>query len=205
MNRLKRIITLLAATAIIATLAAGVFAQEVIKKTTDDSGFEKQLTEIDLMHQTAAQYMSAGQWERASVELEKVVAASRDRLTGWQDLAKCYKEMKKYPEAAFAYKQATSLSPDNQDLLSNLGYMQLHAQDWDAATATYEAMLKVNESSYDANVHLAFIYQKNGDTESAIIYYEKALEGNANDIQTMGTLGKLYSDAGFSRRSAMPI
>ena len=54
--------------------------KKVIQKTTDESGFEKQLTEIDLMHQTASQLMSAEQWDAAAAELNKVVAAGPDKV-----------------------------------------------------------------------------------------------------------------------------
>jgi len=175
--------------------------KKVIQKTTDDSGFEKQLTEVDLMHQTASQYMSAGMWEEAVAELRNVVSAAPDRLEGWQDLAKCYKQLKQFDKAAQAYQSAVGLSPQNLELLSNLGFTQLNAQMMEAAIDSYKRMLEIDALNYDANVHLGFIYQKAEDNMNAAVYYEKALEGNANDIQTMGSLAKIYQDMGESVKS----
>jgi tetratricopeptide (TPR) repeat protein len=175
--------------------------KKVIQKTTDESGFEKQLTEVDLMHQTASQLMSAGQWQEAAAELQRVVAAEPDRVDGWSDLAKCYNNLKQFDKAAEAYKGAVEIQPDNLDLLSNLGFAQLNAQKLDDAIATYERMLEVNALSYDANVHLGFIYQKADDNEKAIAYYEKALEGRDNDVATMGSLAKLYAETGEMEKS----
>ena len=57
---------------LVAVGSTAVAQDKVIKKTTDkESGFEKQLTEVDMMHQTANQLMSAGQWAEAAAELEK--------------------------------------------------------------------------------------------------------------------------------------
>lgn len=193
-----------------AVTAPGAMAQDkVIKKTTDASGFEKQLTEIDLMHQTAAQLMSAGQWDQAAAELEKVVANEADRVEAWQDLAKCYNKLEQYDKAAAAYMSAHKINPGSLDLLSNLGFAQLRAQQLEPAMETYETMLKLDALSHDANVHLGFIYQKKGDAEKksggadagmlhekAIGYYEKALEGKPDDVQSMGSLAALYADAG---------
>jgi len=180
-------------------LGPPVYAQDegdkkVIQKTTDKSGFEKQLTEVDLMHQTAAQLMSAEQWDAAAEELQRVVEAQPDRIEAWSDLAKCFKQLKQFDKAAGAYASAVEIQPDNMDLLSNLGFAQLNADMLEGAVATYERMLEVDALSYDANVHLGFVYQKEGDTEKAIAYYEKALEGRSDDVTTMGSLAKLYAD-----------
>jgi len=170
--------------------------KKVLQKTTDESGFEKQLTETDLMHQTASQLMSAGQWQEAATELTRVVAAEPDRISAWSDLAKCYNNLKQYDKAAEAYTGAIEHDPENLDLLSNLGFAQLNAQQMDGAVGTYERMLEVEPLSYDANVHLGFIYQKSGDATKAIGYYESALEGKSDDVATMGSLAKLYADIG---------
>jgi tetratricopeptide (TPR) repeat protein len=175
--------------------------KKVIQETTDERGFEKQLTEIDLMHQTASQLMSAGQWQEAANELTRVVAAEPDRVDGWSDLAKCYNNLKQYDKAAEAYQGAIKVQPDNLDLLSNLGFAQLNAQQMEAAIATYERMLEIDAVSYDANVHLGFVYQKAGDGTKAIGYYEKALEGTGDDVATMGSLAKLYADGGDLEKS----
>ena len=194
-------------------VANGAIAQDkVIQKTTDEQGFEKQLTEIDLMHQTAAQLMSAGQWVQATAELESVIAAEADRLEAWQDLAKCYNELKNYEKAADAYVKAHELRPESLDLLSNLGYAQLRAEQWDGAVTTYETMLELDELSYDANVHLGFILQKGSkniedaaqkqqDQLKAAGYYEKALEGKPDDVATIGSLAQLYAEMGDGDKS----
>ena len=197
----------------IALVAGGANAQDkVIQKTTDEQGFEQQLTEIDMMHQTASQLMSAGQWDKAAAELEKVVAFEADRLTGWQDLARCYNKLEEYVKSAEAYTKATELDPGNTDLLSNLGYAQLLAEQLDGALATYNRMLEIDALSYDANVHLGFLYQEKAEaTEDAVQkleiqqkaagYYEKALEGKADDVTTMGSLAQLYADMGDQDKS----
>jgi Tfp pilus assembly protein PilF len=175
--------------------------KKVLQKTTDKSGFEKQLTEVDLMHQTAEQLMAAEQWEAAAAELEKVTAADANRIDAWSDLAKCYNKLKQYDKASYAYASAVDIRPDDLDLLSNLGFAQLNAQLLAEALVTYNKMLEIDPLSYDANVHLGFVFQKEDKTDEAIAYYEKALEGRADDITTMGSLAQLYADVGESEKS----
>ena len=196
MKELRMRCAQIAAVIVIAIVFAvtGASAQDVIKNTTDESGFERQLTEIDLMMQTASQLMSAGEWEAAAAELDRVTKAEPDRLEGWTELARCYKAMKQYENAAVAYFAAHELQPDNLDLLSNLGFAQLNAGQMEQAVATYEKMLTIDPVSYDASVHLGFVYQKAGDYGKAMDHYENALIGNPDDVQTMGSLAQLYAD-----------
>ncbi len=163
--------------------------------------FEKQYDEVDLMHQTAAQFMSANQFAEAAEELKKVVAAEPDRLDAWTDLATCYKKLKDHANAAAAYQAASDLSPGNMDLLSNLGYMQLASEQYDEGIITYEKMLALDSVSYDANIHLGFIYGKKGDIQKALPFYEAALAAKPGDVQTLGSLAQMYADNGNTDKS----
>lgn len=202
MKKLALFVLLLFAVSLVASLG---FAQDknkkVIQTHTDEKGFQRDLTEVDLMYQTAKQYMSAGMHEKAAEELERVVSADSTRKDVWHDLAKTYSTMKMYDKAANALGRAHRQFPKDIYLLSSLGYAQVNAGDLESAIQTYQQMLIIDTVSYDANVHLAFIYQKQGDNVKAIEYYEKALQGNESDIQTMGTLAKLYSDIGEEAKS----
>jgi tetratricopeptide (TPR) repeat protein len=57
-------------------------------------------------------------------------------------------------------------------------------------------MIELDTLNYDANVHLGFIYQKQKQNEKAIQYYMKALKSNPEDVPTMGSIAKIYSDMG---------
>jgi tetratricopeptide (TPR) repeat protein len=195
------------AAAVCLTAQAGaVAAQKVLDKTKDEQGFERQLTTVDMMHQTATQLMTARQFAKAAEELEKVVQQEPGRIAAWQDLGACYRELKEYDKAAGAFMSAQKLDPQRLDILSNLGHSQIMASEaatkadpndtaqMDAAIKTYESMLALDATNYDANVHLGFLYQKAGKLDKAAGYYEKALEGNPEDTQTLGSLAGIYAD-----------
>jgi len=186
--------------------AGAVAAQKVLEKTKDSQGFERQLTTVDMMHQTATQLMAAQQWAKAAEELEKVVAQESGRIAAWQDLGSCYRELKDYDKAASAFMSAQKLEPQRLDILSNLGHSQIMASEaatkadpndkaqMEAAITTYETMLALDATNYDANVHLGFLYQKVDKLDKAAGYYEKALEGNPEDTQTLGSLAGIYAE-----------
>jgi len=169
--------------------------------TTDKHGFEKPVTAADMLHQTATQLMSAGEYDKAASSLERVVAMDPGRLGAWQDLGNCYNHLKEFKKAANAFMKAHELAPDNAALLSNLGYSQLNAKSYDMAKSTYEKMIAIDPASYDANVHLAFVLQREGDKLKASIYYEKALAAKPKDVATLGSLANLYAELGETDKS----
>ena len=205
MTVFERVVALVAVAGVLAGPAA---AQEVLDKTKDEQGFERQLTTVDMMHQTASQLMTAKQFGKAAEELEKVVQQEPGRIAAWQDLGACYRELKAYDKAARAFSEAHKLEPQRVDLLSNLGHSQIMAADqagkdgkadvakteYDGALASYNAMLGIDPASYDAAVHLGFLYQKEGKLDKAAEYYEKAIASNPGDAQSLGSLAGIYAD-----------
>ncbi|MDH4036995.1 MAG: tetratricopeptide repeat protein [Candidatus Krumholzibacteria bacterium] len=201
-------VSALTAALCLAAWAGSATAQEVLDKTKDEHGFERQLTTVDMMHQTASQLMTAKQFDKAAEELEKVVQQEPARIAAWQDLGACYRELKNYPRAAEAYAAAHKLEPQRLDLLSNLGHTQILAAEQaakadqnDAADAqyagavvSYDAMLAIDPASYDAAVHLGFLYQKQGKLDKAAEFYEMAVTSNPEDAQSLGSLAQIYAE-----------
>jgi tetratricopeptide (TPR) repeat protein len=200
-------ISAVAAVLVVTGWAATASSQEVLNKTQEKDGFERQLTTVDMMHQTASQLMTAKQFDEAAAELEKVVQQEPGRVAAWQDLGACYRELKNYVKAADAFEAAHKLEPQRLDLLSNLGHLQILAADQatkaegEAAGAkqlagaeqTYTAMLAIEPNNYDAAVHLGYLYEKQEKPDEAARYYEMALASNPDDAQTLGSLAGIYA------------
>ena len=208
-------VSALTAALCLAVGAGTAAAQEVLDKTKDEQGFERQLTTVDMMHQTAAQLMTAKQFDKAAEELEKVVQQEPDRIAAWQDLGACYRELKNYEKAADAFSAAHKLEPQRLDLLSNLGHSQILAADqlakagqadavaseYAAAIETYNAMLVIDPANYDAAVHLGFLYEKEKKLDQAVEFYEKAIESNPQDAQSLGSLAGIYAEQKNTEKS----
>ena len=181
---------------------------DVIKTTTDASGFEHPHTEVDLMYQTAKQLMAAGQYAKAAAELEKVMAADGSRLDALHDLGQCYGHLEEYAKAAAAYQKAVDANPGDVRLLTNLGYYQMRAQDMNGAMTTYQMILKVDPLNYEGNRWLGYIYErqatKKKDKElyqKALKHYEDALKVKPDDVKVIGSMAKIYGDLGNQEKS----
>lgn len=188
--------------------AGPAIGQDVIKTTTDSRGFEQRHTEVDLIYETAKQLMAAGQYEKASVELEKVLAADGSRLDALHDLGQCYGQLKEYGKAAAAYKKAVTANPGDVRLLTNLGYYEMRAQDMDGAMTTYEMILKNDPLNYEGNRWLGYIYEKKASRTKdkalyaeALTHYEEALKMQPDDVKTIGSMAKIYGELGEDAKS----
>jgi tetratricopeptide (TPR) repeat protein len=170
--------------------------KKVLTTTKDEKGFQKELTEVDMMYQTAKQFMAAEQWDQAIEALEKVVIADHERVQAYRDMADCYDKLQAPDKAAASYRRAIEVFPEDKGLLSLLGYAELRAKEMDNAIGTYDRMAELDSLDYDANVHLGFIYQKRGELDKAVRYYQKALKSNPEDVPTMGSIAKIYTDQG---------
>jgi tetratricopeptide (TPR) repeat protein len=194
---MKKSLLVLAAMTVCIVIAMGAFAQDkTVKTTTDSRGFETRHTEVDLWFQTAKEFINAAQYDKAAVELEKVMAADVNRLDALHELGQCYQKLNAWDKAAVAYSKAAEAHPDDQRLLVNLGYYQMRAKDVDGAKATYQKILDADPDNYDGNRWLAYLYEKTGDNENALKYYTAALEAKPDDVKTIGSLASIYSDMG---------
>jgi Tfp pilus assembly protein PilF len=208
MTVFARVCALAAVLALTGWVAPAAAQQVLDSSTKDEHGFERQLTTVDMMQQTAAQLMTAKQFDKAAEELEKVVQQEPGRVSAWQDLGACYRELKDYPNAARAFSEAHKLEPERLDLLSNLGHSQIMAaeqaaksgaaegekNDYKAAIRTYDDMLTIDPTNYDAAVHLGFLYQKENQPDKAAEFYEKAIASNPEDAQSLGSLAGIYAE-----------
>jgi tetratricopeptide (TPR) repeat protein len=183
----------------------GTQAQEdkVISTTTDSRGFEQRHTEADLMYETAKQLMAAGQYDKAAAELEKVMALDATRLDALHDLGQCYGKLQQYDKAAAAYQKAVANNPVDVRLLTNLGYYQMRAKDIDGAMKTYNAILDEDPMNYEGHRWLGYIYERKAKAtddkalyETALGHYQKAVEAKPSDVETMGSIAKIYHTMG---------
>jgi len=163
---------------------------------TDSRGFEKTLTPAGIAYQSAQQFLSTGNYDDAIRELRKATSLKPDYLEAWSELGKALTKVKDFVGAIDAFKKALELSPENEALISSIGYNYLYLEDWNNAEQYYKMLTAKDSLSYEGNVHLGFIYQKKGDVDTAIRYYKRALKSKPDDATTMGTLANLYDKKG---------
>lgn len=106
--------------------------------------------------------------------------------------------MKKYAEAARAYRKGFEIKP-SAALVRGLFKSLNLAGDTGAANDTMEAWLKQHPDDLESTILLAMAYQQSGDRVKAIETYENARKIRADHVVVLNNLAWLYQEAGDNR------
>ena len=144
-------------------------------------------------------YREKSMWHEAIREYEEALAIGPDYMAAYYGLAKCYGnglgDLKKAEETCW---RALRIKPDYVNAYLYLGYMYYYKQDSaDKAIPEYGKVLKIDPEDPYALTNLGIIYEKQGQKEKAIGYYQKAIDAHPDHwfVQTAKkNLGKLVED-----------
>jgi tetratricopeptide (TPR) repeat protein len=89
------------------------------------------------------------------------------------------------PEAVRLLKQAVKTAWDYPDSYLSLGYLHEDAKDWRAAVQTYAALAQARPLHFEAYYRLGKCWEKLGDYSKAVESYERSLEVNFNQPETI--------------------
>jgi eukaryotic-like serine/threonine-protein kinase len=140
-------------------------------------------------------YMREGKWGEAIPQFQKAIAIAPDAPT-YSNLGTAYFFMKKYDQATTMYEGAVEMTPNDEQLLGNLGDSYRWSGHSDKAAATYGKAiaaafqeLQVNPRSASIMGDLGLLYAKKGDAANALQYTKQARAISPDDV------GLIYSEA----------
>jgi len=153
-----------------------------------------ELAPEDLAAQVGAArcYLRDGQAVRALVHCE----LARQMDEGSRDvvllLAQVYEAQKDYDQAIAVYQQLLERAGDDVDVMLAMSVAYIENEQYGQSRDVLVALLRMRPDEAAAFRRLAYCYLKLGDTDEAIVVYEKAIEANANDWQAHRGLGVAY-------------
>jgi beta-galactosidase len=89
------------------------------------------------------------------------------------------------PEAVRLLKEAVKTAWDYPDSYVSLGYVYEDAKDWRAAVQTYDALAQARPLHFEAYYRLGKCWEKLGDYPKAVESYERSLQVNFNQPETI--------------------
>jgi len=106
-------------------------------------------------------------------------------------LAKVYIRLARYDDAAKEYRQISELHPDDRTSLLLLGEMYMNLKQYDEAIIPLKKVASGKDYSYTAKVMLARVYRAKEEFETALSYYNEALENNWS-VELLFEIGEMY-------------
>jgi tetratricopeptide (TPR) repeat protein/TolB-like protein len=140
-------------------------------------------------------YLRQGKWGEAIPEYQKALALAPDSPT-YSNLGTAYFFLKNYDQSTKMYEKAVAMTPNNEELLGNLGDSYRWSGHSDQAAAAYGKaislafqQLQVNPRSASIMGDLGLLYAKKGDAANAQQYTNQARAISPDDVYL------IYSEA----------
>ena len=110
--------------------------------------------------------------------------------------AQAYRHKKEFLPAQKDLEAAARLSPDDPDVLLDMGVLYTDRNEIDQALAAYHRLLRTDSKEKDkAYSNMAGIFATNPETrDSALFYYRKAIAANPENSTFYYNLGNLYRE-----------
>lgn len=112
-----------------------------------------------------------GQWEISINHLQKAISCNPKFLTAYRNLASCYSSIKSYNKATNILLKAVSEGIADDGVLLGLGELYIHQKAYEMAAPYLEEYLKNHPEDKSTLLKLAWLYEKSGHLEAALIGY----------------------------------
>lgn len=146
-------------------------------------------------------YMFLGKMDLAKSSYETAVQQDPEFFEAYLMLGSIY-QAEKNPICIEYYMTAAELQPKNVDVLYSLAYAKQIFGKEDEALPIYRKMIQIDTSYHEALFQIGYIKQfKEGDLDSAMYYYNSALETEPRFVEAWHNLGLCYEEKGDVTRA----
>jgi len=121
-------------------------------------------------------YAFSGQWEKALILLNKMLAFYPDNKEVLLTQARINTWKKNYDQAESKYQQVLTLEPDNIEALKGIAEVAFLTKDLKRAASLYQMILSREANQPDVYYRLGLISESKKDYAQAKEYFRKALE-----------------------------
>lgn len=112
----------------------------------------------DVRHYLALHYARAGDWEKATPILERVVAETPDRLPALEALAEAREQQRRIPEALQLWRRIHSMRAATPEELVRVGQLAMAAGDTSLALSSFERARNAQGAAFRHDLELGALY-----------------------------------------------
>ncbi len=142
-------------------------------------------------------YLTIGKRDLAISSYETAVQQDPKFFEAYLQLAWIYTEDEKYPFALEYFRTAAELDPKSTDALYGIAYSLQMLEKYDEAMLAYRDLIQMDNKYYLALFNQAYIKQfHQNQVDSAIYYYQSALDMEPQFVKAWHNLGLCYKTKG---------
>ena len=133
-----------------------------------------------------------GKTDEALNDLAQVIESRPDFVLAYKHMASIYYAMGKIDPAVDTLRKGMKNNPNNLGIMSKLGIMLVVANKKEEAIDLLQKCIKKDDQNPEYYNYLGVAFQKNGDFQSALTNYKKAIELDGNFALPWSNMGSLY-------------
>ena len=153
---------------------------------------------------TSAQvYIQQDNWDKAMEQLEQATKLYPANAEAWFLLGQGYSRKNDFEAMNAAFEKSLAAAPNYRQQIVyeqdrqyvsyfNNGHKRASSQMYEDALKDFETCVQIDPERPGTYKNLGFVYVQMGDMEKATSFYEKALELDPKDIDSMRSLNSLY-------------
>jgi serine/threonine protein kinase/Tfp pilus assembly protein PilF len=148
----------------------------------------------DAMRGLARAYERSGRITDAEATLQRAIALRTNDWDSYNTYGNFCRREGKYAQAIVQYQKALQLTPDNAQVLANLGGAYVDAEDPKLYPMAEQSLQRsiVITPSYEAYANIGFLYMQEARYQESATANEKALSINDNNYDVWGNLLLCY-------------
>jgi tetratricopeptide (TPR) repeat protein/predicted Ser/Thr protein kinase len=173
--------------------------QDAVKQfqasTTEDPQFALAFSQMAQTYANLGQDSEAEQYSRKAVELsDKLPDAEKYLIVARHD-----EILKNYPKAIEAYSNLVKVSPDNADVIFDLGRLQENSGAYDKAKESFSRVLTLDPKRVDAQLAMGRVNIKAGNPQAGLEFLNRAqsmaieVGNDEQKAQILQAVGVAYS------------
>ena len=159
---------------------------------------KKQSKRVNLLVELADAYKREGQLDKSLLSCKDVLEGepdSKQKQKVYTIMGDVYSARKEWSNAIPDYQESISYAPNHEGVRISLAWAYEQSDLYELASQEYLKILEMNPKSFEANVGIANLYQKEGFENKAVRYYRVALSVKM-DARAYSNLAACYESRG---------
>lgn len=174
-----------------AIMAADTSYSEVVREWS--KRIDRYPENTEYKHSRALDLMSDGRYKDALLDMDEALELKKS-VEYYLTKASILIELKRAKEAEEVMKAAVEFDPLNDEAHYTLGKFYLIVLNFKDSKRHLQEAVKLNQSNIDAYFHLGMVHKEDGDTATAIDYFNRVIEIDALNTEAMHQVANLYSE-----------
>lgn len=166
-----------------------------------ETAVKLKLTTNSLLGRLGLYYQEAGRIRDSIDVLEKVTQQDSAYAEAFNYLGVSYFKNSQLNKATDSFKKALVLDSNYAMAMNNLGNCYLAQENYDFAETEYKKAIHVDDCLATAHNGLAVVFYRKGLIEEALLSWEKSLELEPKQPDTLYNLGRVYLRLGDKKKS----